>query len=82
MAVGNLPWAFKSLGDLLNESAKTTGPSDIGSLITFLFTSTAAYGGLTAADWAGNAFKATSVYALVSGLACLLAPGESSKLWE
>ncbi len=82
MALGNLPWAFRSLGDLLNESYKTTGPSKIGSSLIFLFASVAAYGGLTAADWAGNAFKASSVFALASGLPLLLVPGEASKLWQ
>eukprot|EP00985_Skeletonema_marinoi_P031526 scaffold37718_cov187-Skeletonema_marinoi.AAC.11 len=81
MALGNLPWAFRALGDLLNESSKTTGPSNIGSSLIFLFASAAAYGGLTAADWAGNAFKAASLFALTSGLPCLFAPAEASKLW-
>lgn len=82
MALGNLPWAFRALGDLLNESYKTTGPSKIGSSLIFLFTSVAAYGGLTAANWAGSAFKASSMFALASGLPILLVPGEASKLWE
>ena len=82
MALGNLPWAFKALADLLNESAKTTGPSNIGSSLIFLFASTAAYGGWIAANWAGNAFKAASAFAFVSGLPCLLAPGVASRLWE
>ena len=82
MALGNLPWAFRAIGDLLNESYKSTGPSKIGSSLIFLFAAVAAYGGLTAADWAGSAFKASSMFALASGLPCLLVPEGACKLWE
>lgn len=81
MALGCLPWAFRALGDLLNESAVVTGPSTIGSSLIFIFASVAAYGGLTAAEWASNAFKAASVFALASRLSVLLTPEQGSKLW-
>jgi hypothetical protein len=82
MAIGNLPWAFFTLGDLLNESYKTTGPSAVGTFMTFAFTSAAAYAGLTDAKWAGNAFKASAVYGIACGIPCLLAPAKAYELWE
>jgi len=81
MALGFLPWTFRALGDLLNENALATGPSTIGSSFILIFAGVAANGGLTAAEWTDNAFKAASVFALASGLSVLLAPAKGSKLW-
>jgi hypothetical protein len=82
MGLGNLPWAMRSLGDLLNKVSETSGPSDLGSMVTLVFCGLAAYAGLTSAEWAGSAFKAAAVYGLVCGLTILLAPAQASELWE
>lgn len=81
MALGNLPWTFRALGNLLNESAKTTGPSNMGSSIGLAVGAAAIYAGLTDAAWASSAFKTSAVFGLASGLPLFLTPGKAAKLW-
>lgn len=82
MALGNLPWTFRALSNLLNESSKTTGPSNMGSSIGLAVGAVAMYAGLTDAAWSSSAFKTAAVFGLASGLPLLLAPGKAAKLWE
>eukprot|EP00956_Cyclotella_meneghiniana_P037999 scaffold147603_cov72-Cyclotella_meneghiniana.AAC.1 len=82
MALGNLPWTFRALSNILNECSKTTGPSNMGSSMGLAVGAATMYAGLTDAAWASSVFKASAIFGLASGLPLLLAPGAAAKLWE
>lgn len=82
IGVGSLLWSAESLKALLDNDSETVGPSKVGSLSILAFAGTAAYAGLTNADWALTAFKADAIYTLIAGIPLLFNAAFGIKLWE